>query len=380
MSLLSLVEPRKDQSATVDRRGFLKKVGVAGAAVAASAAASTVKAPYVIAQKKYSWKMVTTWPPELPILQTGAERFAKRVAELSEGRLTIQVYAGGELVPPMNTFDAVSQGTVEAGSGAAYYWAGKTPACQWFAAVPFGFNPQGINAWFYSGGGLQLWEEVYAPFNVVPRPQGNTGVQMGGWFRKKIESVDDFKGLKMRIPGLGGKVIAKAGGTVVLLAGGEIFTSLERGVIDATEWVGPLHDLRLGLYQAADYYYYPGWHEPGTCLEVIFNKKAYDDLPGDLKAIIDAAAAETNLWSLCEFEARNGEALETLVNEHKVQLLRFPDSVLQDFKKLAEETLEEEAKKDPLAGKVHEAFKKFKKRIGSWGEISEKAYQDYIAG
>lgn len=200
----------------------------------------------------------------------------------------------------------------------------------------------------------------------------------GGWFNKKIESVDDFKGLKMRIPGLGGKVIAKAGGTVVLLAGGEIFTSLERGVIDATEWVGPLHDLRMGFYQATKYYYYPGWHEPGTCLEVIFNKKAYDDLPGDLKAIIDAAAMETNLWSLCEFEARNGEALEELVTKHKVELIRFPDSVLKDFRKLSEETLEEEAAKDPMAKKTHENFKAFKARLGKWGEVSEKAYYDFI--
>jgi len=323
--------------------------------------------------------MVTTWPPEMPVLQTGAERFARRVEEMSGGRIKIQVYAGGELVPPLGTFDAVSQGTVEVGSGASYYWAGKVPAGQWFSAVPFGFNPQGINAWFYSGGGLQLWEEVYAPFNLVPRPQGNTGVQMGGWFNKKINTIDDFKGLKMRIPGLGGKVVAKAGGTVVLLAGGEIFTSLERGVIDATEWVGPLHDLRMGFYQAAKYYYYPGWHEPGTTLEVIFNKKVYDELPPDLKATLDAAAAETNLWSLCEFEAQNGAALDKLVNEHHVQLERFPDPVLNDLRKLSAEVLEEEAAKDPMAKKVHEAFKAFKAKLEGWGKVSEKAYYDYIA-
>ena len=380
MSLLSVLEYHKGRTTDVDRRSFIKKIGIAGAAVAATAASSAVSAPYVWAQgKTYNWRMVTTWPPEFPVLQIGAERFAKRVEEMSEGRIKIQVYAGGELVPPLGTFDAVSQGTVEVGSGASYYWAGKVPAGQWFSAVPFGFNPQGINAWFYSGDGLKLWEEVYAPFNVVPRPQGNTGVQMGGWFNKKIESVQDFKGLKMRIPGLGGKVIAKAGGTVVLLAGGEIFTSLERGVIDATEWVGPLHDLRLGLYQATKYYYYPGWHEPGTCLEVIFNKKAYDSLPNDLKAILDAAAAETNLWSLCEFESQNGQALEELVTKHKVELLRFPDSVLKDFRKLSEEVLEEEAGKDPAAKKVHEAFKAYKKKLGPWAEVSEKAYHDYLS-
>jgi TRAP-type mannitol/chloroaromatic compound transport system substrate-binding protein len=276
-------------------------------------------------------------------------------------------------------FDAVSEGSVEVGSGAAYYWAGKVPAAQWFTTVPFGLNAQGINAWFYSGGGLELWEETYAPFNVVPRPQGNTGVQMGGWFRKEMNSIEDYKGLKMRIPGLGGKVIAKAGGTVVLLPGGEIFTSLERGVIDATEWVGPMHDLRMGFYKAAKYYYYPGWHEPGTCLEVIFNKTAYDGLPKDLQVALDAVAVETNMWSLSEFEAGNGAALQELITKHNVNLVRFPEPLLDDLRKLAKETLEEEAEKDAQSRKVHEAFKKFKEQVGVWGSVSENAYYNVIA-
>ncbi len=360
----------------MDRRSFIKKVGVG---TAAAAAATTIQAPYVWPKgKSYLWRMVTTWPPELPVLQSGAELFAKKVEAMSEGRLKIEVYAGGELVPPLGTFDAVSQGTVECGNSAAYYWAGKMPACQWFAAVPFGLNAQGMNAWLYSGGGLKLWEEIYAPFNVVSRPSGNTGVQMGGWFNKKINTIDDYKGLKMRIPGLGGKVVAKAGGTVVLLAGGEIYTSLERGVIDATEWIGPYHDLRMGFYQAAKYYYYPGWHEPGTAIELIFNKKAYDSLPKDLQRIIDAAASEVNVWGLSEFEAQNGAALDTLVKKHKVQVVRFPEDVLKALRKLAEETVEEEAQKDPQAKKVNEAFKAFKAKVGAWGSISEKAYYDWI--
>lgn len=360
----------------MERREFLKKTGVAATAALAG---SAVAAPAVLAKKTYNWKMVTTWPPNLPVLQTGAERFAERVKEASGGQINIQVFAAGELVPALNVFDAVSDGTVEVGSGAAYYWAGKVPAAQWFAAVPFGLNPQGINAWFYSGGGLKLWEEVYAPFNLVPRPQGNTGVQMGGWFRKEMKTIDDYKGLKMRIPGLGGKVIAKAGGTVVLLPGGEIFTSLERGVIDATEWVGPMHDLRMGFYKAAQYYYYPGWHEPGTCLEVMFNKKVYDSLPKDLQALLDAVAMETNLWSLCEFEAGNGAALEKLITEHKVKLVRFPETLLDTLRKMAKETMEEEADKDAMSRKVHEAFKKFKARVGVWGTVSENAYYNVIA-
>lgn len=372
----------------MERRDFLRKAGLAATGAVAAAAGlagcgqekkEEAKGPAVQAKKTYEWKMVTTWPPNLPVLQTGAERFAKRVEEATGGQLKIQVFAGGELVPPLGVFDAVSEGTVECGSGASYYWAGKVPAAQWFAAVPFGFNAQGINAWFYSGGGLKLWEEVYAPFNVIPRPQGNTGVQMGGWFRKDMNTIDDYKGLKMRIPGLGGKVISKAGGTVVLLPGGEIFTSLERGVIDATEWVGPMHDLRMGFYKAAKNYYYPGWHEPGTCLEVMFNKKAYEALPVELQQTIDAVAAETNMWSLSEFEAGNGAALQTLISEHNVNLVRFPEQLLDDLRKLSEETLEEEAEKDPMSRKVHDAFKKFKAQVGVWGSVSENAYYNVIA-
>jgi len=372
----------------MERRDFLRKAGLAATGAVAAAAGlagcgqekkEEAKGPAVQPKKTYEWKMVTTWPPNLPVLQTGAERFAKRVGEATGGQLKIEVFAGGELVPPLGVFDAVSEGTVECGSGASYYWAGKVPAAQWFAAVPFGFNPQGINAWFYSGGGLQLWEEVYAPFNVIPRPQGNTGVQMGGWFRKDMNTIDDYKGLKMRIPGLGGKVISKAGGTVVLLPGGEIFTSLERGVIDATEWVGPMHDLRMGFYKAAKNYYYPGWHEPGTCLEVMFNKKAYEALPVELQQIVDAVAAETNMWSLCEFEAGNGAALQTLISEHNVNLVRFPDQLMEDLRKLANETLEEEANKDPMSRKVHDAFLKFKAQVGVWGSVSENAYYNVIA-
>ncbi len=359
----------------MNRRDFLSKAGVSAAAVAA---ATAVNAPAVMAQKKFRWKMVTTWPPKLPVLQEGCERLAKRIEELSDGRLKIQVFAGGELVPPLESFEAVSSGTVEVGSGAAYYWAGKEAASQWFAAVPFGLNAQGMAAWFHGGDGLKLWEETYAPFNLIPRPGGSTGVQMGGWFNKKIESIDDYKGIKMRIPGLGGKVVSKAGGTVVLLPGGEIFTSLERGVIDATEWVGPLHDLRMGFYQAAKFYYYPGWHEPGTYLEYFFNKAAYESLPKDLQHIVDGVCMENEHWALTQFDAQNGAALQTLIKKHKVEMIKFPDTVLSALRKLAEEVLEEEAAKSPMAKKVNESFKNFQKVVGSWGSISEQAYYNSI--
>jgi TRAP-type mannitol/chloroaromatic compound transport system substrate-binding protein len=202
---------------------------------------------------------------------------------------------------------------------------------------------------------------------------------MGGWFNKKINSIKDYKGLKMRIPGLGGKVVSKAGGTVVLLPGGEIFTSLERGVIDATEWVGPLHDLRMGFYQAAKYYYYPGWHEPGTYLEYFFNKKAYESLPKDLQHIIDVTCMENEHWVLSQFDARNGAALQELITKHKVQLVKFPDEVLNDLRKLADEVVAEEAAKDAMSTKVNDAFKKFQKVVGTWGSVSEDAYYDHIA-
>ncbi|MGD8560744.1 MAG: TRAP transporter substrate-binding protein [Gammaproteobacteria bacterium] len=326
-------------------------------------------------QETYDWKMVTTWPPNFPIFQEGVERFADDVKTMSNGRLNIKVYAGGELVPPLQTFDAVSQGTVELGHGAGYYWAGKIPAAQFFTAVPFGMNAQGMNAWLYGGGGWELYKEVYDKHNLVPFPMGNTGVQMGGWFNKKIESVEDLQGLKMRIPGLGGKVFAAAGGTPVLLAGGEIYTSLERGNIDATEWVGPFHDERLGLYRAAKYYYYPGWHEPGPVLELIVNKKAYGSLSDDLKKIIEVAAAASNVWMLSQFEAKNLEALQRIKDDHNVEVLPFPDDVIKSLHKFTKQVMEEQAASDPEFKKVYEAYTKFSKNNDSWNALSEAAYQ-----
>jgi len=356
------------------RRKFIKNVGLGAAAIGAGIASSAVPA-MAKKEKTYNWKMVTTWPPHFPMLGEGADNLAKWIGEMSGGRLKIQVYGGGELVPPLGVFDAVSQGTVEMGHGAAYYWAGKSPAAQFFAAVPFGFNAQSMNAWLYSGGGLELWHEVYAKFNLKPFVGGNTGVQMGGWFNKEINSMGDLKGLKMRIPGLGGKVLAKAGGNAVLVAGGEIYTNLDRGVIDATEWVGPYHDLKLGFYKAAKYYYYPGWHELGTTLEAMVNIDAWNSLPDDLKAIVEAAMYRSNMWMLSEFEAKNNAALRELVDVHKVQLKKFPESVLKGLKKLSIEVLEEVAASDPMSRKAYDSFLSFQKNIFEWNKITEEPYQ-----
>ena len=368
---------------TVKRRDFIRKatVAAAGAAGVLSACASPQdqSAPAARSNTNYQWKMVTTWPPHFPILGIGAEMFAKWVEEMSEGRLKIQVYGGGELVPALEGFEAVSQGAAEMCHGAAYYWAGKEPATQFFAGLPFGMNAQQVNAWIYSGGGLELWEELYAPFNLIPMPAGNTGVQMGGWFNREINSIDDFKGLKMRIPGLGGKVISKAGGSAVLSAGGEIYTNLERGVIDATEWIGPFHDKLMGFHKAARYYYYPGWHEPGGMLELIINKGAFQSLPPDLQGIIRAAAARANLWILSEFEAENPAALKELVAEHNVQLRRFPDEVIAKLRTYTDEVIAEVVANDPMSKKVYESYSAFRANVTEWAELSEKMYYTTIS-
>ncbi|VAX19508.1 TRAP transporter solute receptor, unknown substrate 6 [hydrothermal vent metagenome] len=358
----------------IKRREFLAKAGTLTAAVGTG---SLISAPAVHARpKKFRFKMVTTWPPKFPVLQTGAEEFAKKVKIMSGGRLSIHVFAGGELVPPLGVFDAVSSGSVEMGHGAAYYWAGKVPEAQFFTSAPFGFTAQQLNAWMYYGGGLDLWREVYAPFNLVPLPACNTGVQMGGWFNKKIDSLADLKGLKMRIPGLGGKVMSKAGVNVVLLPGGELYTALERGVIDALEWVGPYHDLKIGFYRAAKYYYYPGWHEPGSCLELVINKKAWEKLPKDLQQIVKSASAEANLMTLAELDAKNGSALNELVSKYKVNILKYPDDVLKKLHELSTETYEELSAGNPKIAKVYANFKKFAAQIEPWTAMSTAAFID----
>jgi TRAP-type mannitol/chloroaromatic compound transport system substrate-binding protein len=357
------------------RRDFIKGAG-AGAIATAGAIAS---AP-AFARKTWRWKMVTTWPKNFPGLGTGANFLARLITEMSGGRIKVKVYGAKELVPAFEIFDAVSRGTAEMGHGASYYWKGKSEAAQFFAAVPFGLTAQEMNAWFYHGGGMKLWEEIYAPFGLIPGAAGNTGVQMGGWFNKEINSVDDLKGLKMRIPGLGGEVLRRAGGTPVSLPGGEIFPSLQSGAIDATEWVGPYNDLAFGLYKAAKYYYYPGWHEPGTTLECFINRKAFEELPKDLQVIVRNAIRVANQDMLAEYTARNNAALGTLVNEHKVDLRRFPDEVLGKLKSLSDEVVAEIAAKDPMSKKVFESFRRFRDQAMAWHDISERAYLNARSG
>jgi TRAP-type mannitol/chloroaromatic compound transport system substrate-binding protein len=362
----------------MQRRRFLVKAG--GVLVAAGATAA-VDAPNVIAQPKFQWRMATSWTPALDVLQGNAQRFAKMVDEMSGGRLKIQVYAAGELIPAFGVFDACSQGTLEMYNSAAYYYAGKEAATQWFTGVPFGMNPAGQYAWYYYGDGLKLWEEAYKPFNLVPRPSASTGVQMGGWFRKKINSLADYKGLKFRMPGLGGKVIAKAGATVVLTPGGEIYTALERGVIDGSEWVGPHDDMKLGLHQTARYYYYPGWHEPGTTGEFVFNMKAYQGLPVDLQRILDYTCTAMHTLEYHEYDAKNIVALQKLRTEFKskVEIVPFPADVLKEFRKLSAEVTKEESEKSAIAKKTYESYNKFQAALHPWHLMSEGGYHTLLA-
>lgn len=325
-------------------------------------------------EQHFHWKLVTTWPKNLPGLGTAPENFARMVAAMSGGRMTVRVYGAGEMVPPFEVFDAVRQGVADAGHGAAYYWKGKIPAAVYFTAVPFGMTAQEMNSWLHYGGGLELWREAYAPFNMIPLAGGSTGVQMAGWFRREINSLRDLQGVNMRIPGLAGDVFAAAGGTPVRIPGGEIYTSLQTGVIDAAEWVGPYNDLALGLHEVARYYYYPGWHEPGAMLEFIVNQDSYNALPPDLQAIVTQAARAVNQDMLDEFTARNNTALQQLVEEHGVELRRFPDDVLKALYAGTRKVIAEMTASDPFAQRVEESYQRFFESVREYHHISEQAY------
>ena len=361
-----------------ERRRFI--VNACGA-MAAAAAAAIVDAPNVIAQPKVQWRMSTAWTPALDHLQGAAQRLAKVVEETSGGRFRIEVYPGGQIMPPFDCFAAASKGTIEAFMASAYYWTAREPAVEWFTAVPFGMDAEGMAAWYYQGDGLKLWEETYAAFNLVPRPATAVSPQMAGWFRKKTNTIGDYKGLKMRIgTGQGGKVYVKAGGTAVLTPAAEIYAELERGVIDAAEWIGPHDDMKLGLHKTARYYYYPGWHEPGNTTEFGFNKKAYEALPVDLQRTLDHAAAAVQVYGLTDYHAKNSIALGRLKAEFqgKVEVLQLPVPVLRDLKKLSAEVAREESEKTPMARKVHTSFTKFQALVSPWDHVAEGAYHQFV--
>ena len=322
----------------------------------------------------YNWRLVTSWPKNYPGLGMAPERIADLVEEMSNGQMTITVYGAEEQVPAFGVFDAVSSGSHQMGHSGGYFWKGKVPAAQFFTSVPFGLTADEINAWVNRGGGLELWREIYQPFNIYPIPAGNTGTQMFGWFNKEINSLEDVKGLKMRIPGIGGEVLKEAGGIPVTLPGGELFTALQTGVIDATEWVGPYNDLTFGFHQAAKYYYYPGWHEPGPMLELIINLDEWNSLPKHLQVIIETATKAVNQDMLDEYLAKNNQALTELVEVHGVELRRLPDDVIEEFRMISDQILEELAQEDETIAKVYNSYKSFKQDVSEYHKISEDAF------
>ena len=342
----------------------LERVDAPSARVAASVGTGEV----------IEWKLVTTWPKGLPGLGAAPENFARRVNEASGGRLRIKVFGAGEIAPAFEVFDAVSRGVAEAGHGASYYWKGKIPASVFYTAVPFGMTAQEANGWLHYGGGLELWRELYAPFGVVPFAGGSTGVQMAGWFNIRLNSRADLDGLKMRIPGLAGEVFDAAGGSAVRIAGGEVYTSMQTGVIDAVEWVGPYNDRTLGLMEVGDYYYYPGWHEPGAMLETIVNAEALAALPDDLQAIVRVAARATNTDMLDDFTANNSESLQILLNEFETEVLPLPDDVMDALYENSQVAIQALIDADPMAKKIAASYFEFADKVRTYHEISERAY------
>ncbi len=355
------------------RRDFLK----AAAKTAAVGAASTVFTAPAVVRAQIRWQMATSWPVSLDTLFGGAEFFAQRVAALTDGGLIIEPQPAGKLAPGTQVLDVVSQGSVPIGHTASYYYIGKSPITAFGSGVPFGLSVRQQNAWFYEGGGLELLQEIYAKkFNVIQFPAGNTGVQMGGWFRKIISSPTALRGLKMRIPGLGGEVMKRLGVTVQTLPGGEIFQALQTGAVDAAEWVGPYDDEKLGLYKVAKYYYYPGWWEPGTTLEVEVNLDEWKKLPKTYQEAIRSAAMEANMTVMARYDARNAAALEKLRKEG-VRLQRYSRSILDAAKKEAEKIYEEYAASDPDFKRVYDSWKAFKAQTDPWFGLAELTMQTY---
>jgi TRAP-type mannitol/chloroaromatic compound transport system substrate-binding protein len=354
-----------------------------GVAVGCTAqeAGTTLPTPEAIAQDssmpEISWQMATSWPVALDTIFGGAQVFAERVAAMTSGKFKIDPRAAGELAPGTQVLDVVSQGAVPIGHTASYYYVGKSPVTAFGTALPFGLNAQQQNAWLYDGGGLELLQDFYAKkFNVIQFPAGNTGTQMGGWFRKEINTVEDLQGLKMRIPGLGGQVMSKLGVTVQVLPGGEIFQALQTGAIDAAEWVGPYDDEKLGLNQVAEFYYYPGWWEPGPSLEVEINLGEWEKLPQEYQQIVETAAYEANLAMLARYDSRNTEALDRLL-AGGTKLRAYSTEILDAAAAASNELFEEFTAADSDFGAIFTEWAAFRDRVYRWHNINEFSFAQY---
>ena len=357
------------------RRSFLKRsagVGLAGTGAIAGVIGSG-QAP-ALAKGSKRLRMVTTWPKNFPGLGTSAERFAQRLKAMSGGTLDVKVYADSELVPALEAFDAVASGSADMYHGAEYYWQGKSMAFNFFTSVPYGLTANEMNAWIYHGGGQKLWDELSAGFNVKALMVCNTGVQMGGWFNKQINTLEDFKGLIIRMPGLGGEVLRRMGASAVTLPGGEIFPSMKSGAIHATEWVGPWNDLAFGFHKVAKYYYYPGFQEPGPAISCGINLKVWNSFTAEQKAMITAAAAAENSYSLAEFDTNNARSLNILKTKHKITPRRFTDTVMKEIGNQSGSVIADAAKSDAMTGKVARSYLDFRKSMISWSKIADHAY------
>ncbi len=340
---------------------------------AALAAAATLTAPAIATAQTMKWRMVTSWPKRLPGPGLSAERVAERIRALSNGRLDIQVSAAGEVVPAFGVLEAVGNGVAEMGHTASFYWQGKMAAASFFTTVPFGLTPSEHTAWIEAGGGQALWDDLYRPFGVKPFMGGNTGVCMGGWFRRELKSLADVRGLKLRSLGLGGEVYRRLGATPQTTPPAEILTSLQSGVIDGAEFVGPGTDIALGLYRVAPFYYYPGFNKPNGTGECLVALKAWEALPADLKAIVaHACAAEAN-YALSEMERLNAQALAALIGDHGVKLVAFPDDVVAAARKEADAVLGELSARDAASAKVHASYADFRARVAQWSRVSIEA-------
>lgn len=370
--------------AKINRKKFLQSAAAITAgsliipACTSGDTSQNIENPAIITNKKFRWYMVTTWPPNFPIIGTACNRFAQKVFEMSGGQLDIKVYGADELIPALEVFEAVSSGTAQAGHGAAYYWTGKVPAAQFFTTVPFGLNAMEQTTWINHGGGIELWRKIYERYNLRPYIGGNTGVQMGGWFNKEINSIHDFRSLKMRIPGLAGRILKEVGATPVLVAGGEIYTNLERGVIDAIEWLGPFHDQLMGFQDIAKYYYTPGWHEPGSSLEIMVHQGAFDELPSHLQQIVDVCAGYVNDWMMTEMIYKNALALDELNQNTKIEIRHFSSETLAALKEATDDTISGMAASDAEIREVYDSYQNFKRMIRSYSDVSEKLYYTHL--
>jgi TRAP-type mannitol/chloroaromatic compound transport system substrate-binding protein len=361
----------------MQRRSFLKKAGL-GLAAGVAAAPSIVNAQAPAAGRPtISWRMATSWPKSLDTLYGGAEQVAKRVSEATGGKFTIKVFAGGEIVGPLQVLDAVQNGTVECGHTATYYYFGKDPTFALSCAVPFGPNARQQNAWMYYGGGKELMGEFYKTYNVLRFTAGNTGCQMGGWFRKEIKTVADLKGIKFRVSGYAGLALAKLGVVPQQIGGGDIYPALEKGTIDGAEWVGPYDDEKLGFYKVAKYYYYPGWWEGGPELDLLVNIKSWEALPKEYQAILESACAEANVSMLAKYDTLNPPALKRLI-ANGVQLRPFSNEIMAACYKTANEVAAEISAKNATFKKIYEAMVEFRNEQVQWFSIAENRYDNFM--